>query len=84
MEEQASNIDDTKELVAGMLDILSFVDSVDESMMKLRITADIVKEMFKLIEEAAELVLKVAMAGSWKGKFFNFMCKFCFLKAFSS
>lgn len=68
MEEQESANDAAKELVAGMLDILSFVDSVDESMMKLRVTTDIVKEMFKLIEEVAGLALKVAISGSWKGE----------------
>lgn len=52
-----------------MLDILSFFDSVDEGARRLRITGDVVKEMFKLIQDAAEIALKVAIAGSWKGKF---------------
>ena len=34
---------------------------------KLRVTADIVRKIFKLIEEVAQLGLKVARAGSWKG-----------------
>lgn len=52
----------------GMLDVLSFFDSVDEGARRLRITGDVVKEMFKLIQEGAEVALKVAIAGSWKGK----------------
>ncbi|KLO06852.1 WD40 repeat-like protein [Schizopora paradoxa] len=67
LEEQENTTKEAKDLLNGMLDILSFFNSVDEGARKLRITRDVVKDMFKLIQEAAGLALKVATAGSWKG-----------------
>lgn len=63
-----------------MLDILTFINSVQEAAMKLRFTRDTVKEIFKLIQEVSELALRIADAGTWKG---SSGCFLLFLKSHS-
>ncbi len=68
MEEQETTTTAAVGLVKDMLGMLPFVENVDEAVMRLRITRETVKDMFKLIEEVSELAVKLTVTSRLQGE----------------
>ncbi len=68
MEEQETTTTAAVDLVKDMLGMLPFVENVDEAVMKLRITRETVKDMFKLIEKVSELAVRLTVTSGLQGK----------------
>ncbi len=60
------------DLVNSMLDMLSFVENVNDAVMKLKITRKTVKEMFELIQKVSDFALKLIGTCGLKGEYVYF------------